>query len=360
MEYIVCFVISILFMYFGEKKISLTGSGFNVYILLSALCPIVLAGIRDISIGIDVTWYVTPSYFAALSQSSLDSYLKYMAEDDLGFFIYVFIITKIFNNLCVLMTLNHLVIILPIIYVLYQFKKEYSCSMWFGYGIWLLYDYNMSLCIIRQSMSLSIAMLALLYLMKKKWIYVFIWGALAVSFHKTTFIFLLLSLFFYYISFKINSIRSQKVLVALILGAIFLGKIILSYTMPYLASKYSERLDSSESMSGGVYTILFLLLTSLYPFAKSIIKKKILYPQFIMYLPLIGFVLYIVSRNFGYLSRMAYPFNVMMIFTIPIVMKSKWLKIGMLSALLVFWIVSICIRVDWETYPYLISIDLMK
>ena len=360
MEYIVCFVISILFMYFGAKKISLTGRGFNVYILLSALCPIVLAGIRDISIGIDVTWYVTPSYFAALSQSSLDSYLKYMAEDDLGFFIYVFIVTKIFNNLYVLMTLNHLVIILPIIYVLYQFKKEYSCSMWFGYGIWLLYDYNMSLCIIRQSMSLSIAMLALLYLMKKKWIYVFIWGALAVSFHKTTLIFLLLALFFYYISFKIKNIRSQNILIFLIFGAIFGGKMILSYALPYLDSKYSERLDSSDSMTGGVYTMLFLLLTSLYPFAKSIIKKKILYSQFIMYLPLIGFVLYIVSRNFGYLSRMAYPFNVMLIFTIPIVMKSKWLKTGMLFTLLVFWIVSICIRVDWETYPYIISTDLMK
>ena len=84
MAYIICFVISIYFMYLAEKSYNKPKLR-NIYLFFASLYPILLAGLRDITVGIDVTWYVTPAYFAAENHRDLHSYLKFIAEDDLGF-----------------------------------------------------------------------------------------------------------------------------------------------------------------------------------------------------------------------------------------------------------------------------------
>lgn len=358
MAYIICFVISIYFMYLAEKSYNKPKLR-NIYLFFASLYPILLAGLRDITVGIDVTWYVTPAYFAAENHRDLHSYLKFIAEDDLGFFIYAFFVTKITQSLTILMTLNHVIIIVPIVYSLCQLKKIFGLSIWFGYAIWLLNDYNVSLCIIRQSMSLSIAILAMVMLVKRKWFLMVLFSLLAISFHKTTLIFIALLLLFYYLSQRINKQSTQRILLVCLFSLLLVGKIMIGYILPYMAQKYSDRLESSEAINGGFLTATFLLVASLYPFVISCYKKTVLYTQPFVYMPIIGFVMFFISRDFQYLSRMGYPFNAMLMFSLSLAVKDKTVRILILLALLVAWVVGICIRGDWETYPYLISRDLL-
>lgn len=357
MEYILCFITSLIFTYLAEKS----DRGMKkCYIFIALICPVLLAGLRDVSIGIDVNMYVTPTFYIAQNSSSLVSFLHYYeTEEDLGFFIYVFFVTKCFNSLWVLMALNHLIIMVPIFAALFYVKRKYDISVWFGLAIWLLSFYNMSLCVIRQEMSISLAIMALLALSQRKYKVMAFWAFLSVTFHKTSIVFLLIAAAFYIISLKVHKNKIKNLIVLAILGAVFIGMQMISFFLAFMNTKYSDRLEEYGANSGGTLTMIFYFFIAILPFVITYYNKKISNDQFFMYMPLIGFVIYVLSRDFMYLSRMIIPFNEMSIFTLPCVLRNKYMKWGILLLYLINWIVAYCIRGDWETYPYILSKDIL-
>lgn len=351
MEYIIIFLISIYFSYLTEKRID-KNKGYIITSILAVMPLIIMAGIRDKYVGIDVTWYVEPSYIVARKAENLSAFFyEYGDGTDYGFCIFVYLITKIFGSFFWIMTFCHAIIVIGWFYFLVYFKKTYKISLTFGFAIILISQYNESLCLIRQSMATSIALLGYVFMLQRRYLYSIILCLVAFSFHQTIISFILAFIGFDIILRKITSVRNQYILLFLLFFFVIAFTSLLDIISIYVSEKYIERMTYTEGNRGGYITLYFYIFLVLLPF---ILKSKNKISSF-LYLPVIGVVFLILSKQSQYLSRLAYPFMSCLMVTVPYRVQNKYMRFIIIIAFSVLWYVSIYIRKDWETVPYVID-----
>lgn len=356
MIYIFCFILSVCISYIAERKLERLQSAFFLFVI-SASLPIILAGLRDVSVGIDVTWYVTPPFYAAQKYSSLSSFMKYMAEDDAGFFIYVYIITKLFDSLIVLMTLNHLIIITPILYILYYYKKNNPMfSITLGYAIWLLSIYNMTLCVVRQSMALGFGLLAIVFLFRKKYLLCGVMAFLSYEFHHSMILFLSIIILLYLVRIKISSRKKYELIASIICFSSFIGTFLINHFLGFVNEKYAERVEDSLINEGGRPTAVFWFILALLPFYFVYRRKVNIHTDTLLYFfPLIGAVFFVLGLHAMYIGRLAYPFLTLTAITIPCLPLKRSSRTIILGLFVLYWIVQYPIHNSWETVPYIFT-----
>lgn len=162
MIYIVCFFISCFFIALSEKNKN------NKFIhctcvTIGLLLPCILAGLRDFTIGTDVQVYVKPIFECAKKSESFSEYLnmnvntiKIVSDFEIGFSLFVYVITKLFANLQILFFFIELLIVIPIYLGLTKIEKSEKSKIWLGMLVFYLMFFNMSLNIMRQYISISI------------------------------------------------------------------------------------------------------------------------------------------------------------------------------------------------------------
>lgn len=165
-------------------------------LLVALIIPCVIAGIRDVSIGVDVTSYASKIFECACKSNSFGDYLDSTYEYnwtmvnvgsmELGYTLFVYIIAKVFGNIAVLLFFTELIIILPVIYGLR--KENGNTYLWLSMMIYYFMFYNNSLNVMRQSISASLIFLAIQFLREERIKTSIAWVIVACFFHKSAFL----------------------------------------------------------------------------------------------------------------------------------------------------------------------------
>ena len=207
------------------------------------------------------------------------------------------------------------------------------------------------MCLIRQSMATSVALLGYVFMLQRRYILSIILCLGALSFHQTIISFILAFVGFDIILRKITNVRKQYILLFLLFFFVIVFAPLLDIISIYVSEKYIERMTYTEGNRGGYITLYFYIFLVLLPF---ILKNKNKISSF-LYLPVIGVVFLILSKQSQYLSRLAYPFMSCLMVTVPYGVQNKYMRFIILIAFSVLWYVSIYMRKDWATVPYVID-----
>lgn len=356
--YIICFIVATLINLINEKLFFKKNCKIISFFLmiLSLFCLSFVAGIRNLNVGTDVKVYVIRLYELACQYGNIFNYLK-VCNSDLFFAILIYI-GSLFRNINIVLFIIELAVCIPI--YIYAYKERNNNSFTINILIFLLTMYCISFNLIRQSIAMSICILAYHYYnrdLKKKAIIALI---IASLFHNTALIFL--------IAFIINTIIKSNsknknaliffIVIGLVASTFFIDKII-SIT-PY--AKYLTISSSRDFSIGSIVKRLFWLILVLlsYKVGKNEEHKKNVEISFIFLI--ISILTTITSFSIPGTGRLGYYFfnmaHFIFIFEIPKLFKQKnFAMLGIIIILSMLWWKSTCVPNDSSrVYPYYTSI----
>ena len=150
------------------------------------LLPCILAGIRDKSVGVDVTVYAESAFKQMSCAHSLATAMRVGNEYEPGYRILIYLAHQLSPKLGSLLFLTELMTILPIYIVAWRRSPRISITS--SMFIYLLFFYCATFNIMRQSIAAAFLLLAFQLLEERKYLYSIIFSYVAISFHNSTFI----------------------------------------------------------------------------------------------------------------------------------------------------------------------------
>lgn len=223
------------------------------------------SSLRSDSVGSDSKNYTRDF----VNQLDVD-YFEFIPESEIGFQILKYFILNFTHNYFWLFLISSIIVIYCYLIFIKKYSKDYFLSVFIfiTFGLYTFYFNGL-----RQGLAMAISILAMPYLVEKKFIKYFIIIFLASLFHKTALLFIL----FYFIV-NLNLKLEYKAL------AVFLGSLSLSgLAVQYLATvndKYITYAEVSEK-SGGYLTLAFYLIIGfvVYGSLKKFQEKEIFYEK---------------------------------------------------------------------------------
>lgn len=361
--YLIVFSISSIFLYLSEKKKKRTELIILEFIGITLI--ILLAGLRNTNIGTDINVYVKPMYEYALSTKDIKKYFGYaingrkISEYEIGFTLIVFIFSKIFKNINILLLIISALTIVPI----FIGMKKYECikgEHWLAMLVFDMMFFNISLNAMRQYIGIAFAFLSISMLLNKKSIIkcigYFIIGCL---FHKSIVLELFLIIIYFYTSskkvgnktLKIGRMKIKifRVLIFIEIAVIMLLLSKISLVKNWLGSaqgleRYSGYVGRNiEGLSISIKAIPLILLFILT--AKKTRKEK----NYGFFLNIFLFEYLIINQIAGttqYSSRIGYLFEIFNIIMIPTMCK----KVQNKSKPMIYMMVLMYLTIYWWYY----------
>jgi len=172
--YIVGFIFTVLASNCGGKcKKNL--HKFYFWLLITILIPCVIAALRSYDIGTDVRGYAITMYSVAERSSSFSNYLsqnwlhvvthKVISDMEIGYNFLVYVSAHFFHSFQVLLFLTEVLTVVPVYVGISRFREKIPLHI--SVFVFLTTYYNVSLNIMRQSIAMSFAFLALCYAINK-------------------------------------------------------------------------------------------------------------------------------------------------------------------------------------------------
>lgn len=126
--------------------------------LIGLLLPALLASMRAVSVGSDVSFYVVPLFNKAINSNSFSYYVAILGGDinDIGYCLLNYIISRFTTEIGWLFFATELIIVFYICRMLETQRKSLSMV---EYAILLFLFYNITLSTVRQSCALAISFL---------------------------------------------------------------------------------------------------------------------------------------------------------------------------------------------------------
>ena len=273
--YIIVFLITICFCKMAEKNFRENRKRHGI--ICSAfviLIPSILAGLRDTTVGTDVKIYVEYLFQIAQNSQSLKDYLLYYGVDgiEFGYNILTFFTAKIFGDLHWLLFFIQLIIITNVFLFLYN--KRVNISITIGLFIYLFTFYNVTLNISRQLIAVSFIMYSLILLERKKYIKTLVVFFIALSFHSSSIIAIIMYIIMLIFDAKKINNRTKKILLGLTMIAVIIVRItylpiinFLTYNLNvfpekylnYILIGYNENAILKVNKIGAIIRLFFLL-----------------------------------------------------------------------------------------------------
>ena len=370
MSYIVVFVISTFFLYISEYCYKKENK--IVAKLFACICILVLsvfAGFRDVSVGTDVEYYLVGHFnIAANFSGRFFDYLIYMTnvqEAEPLYVIIQYIGHQFFHSIHFVMFIISGITIL-FFYLGLQLKSR-EINIAFGWFLYCLLLFNLSLNILRQSCAITIIWYLVLAFSERKLTavkYVLL-VLLATGFHRTAFV-VGPALTFLMFSFQSGKKGVSKVLALLVCLLPFSFRLISNVFMSIggLPTKYlvyfrSMYVDQSSLMLNTLIYLLPTIVFSFLYFRKNRKEKRNL--EFYLVIAIAEISCCIASNLF--VSRLSYYFTVFFCFSVPysarIVSKKNMGRIFYSAAMLfwfgIMWYINIVVFGYGQTYPYVIG-----
>ncbi|KIY20674.1 EpsG family protein [Mesobacillus subterraneus] len=302
----------------------------KLYVLIAGISLFIVMALRDVSVGTDIlaymNEYINGKYYLnnLLRGSELGySYFNYaLGQLGLNFQAYLAIIAAIF------------VITISILYYLYS--KNILLSFYLHVTIGL---FAMSMSGLRQTIAISLTILAFIYLMKNKKMLFFIFVGIAYFFHNSAIVFLLV--------FILRKIRINKKIGFIIygisclafIGRGFFGSLVKQHT----PDMYITYLDNTAYVNPLLIVVVMALpLASLFFWPESRNEHNEDYIRVIsisFVLSCINFVIYFVAMEIPLIERLSLYFIIYNTLLIPNVIqriKSKDIRVIAIMVCIIF------------------------
>jgi len=205
--YIVTFALSLLGvmiadLWYDDQRRFLAGSA------LAVIPPILIAGLRDSTVGFDVELYVLLVFNDIVSNGhNLIDFINLYSDLEIGYLFLNYVIAQVTDLSFVLLLCIHILIIIPL-YVTAMKLRMYFPPVLFMFIFYMIF-FQETLSIVRQSIALSLSIFAITLFWEKKYVYYVVCMIIAFLFHQTAVIALSFPMIYYFIdrfSIKQNSI----------------------------------------------------------------------------------------------------------------------------------------------------------
>ncbi len=196
-----------------------------VLIIVALLIPCFIAGLRDKCIGTDVQTYLSQMTEAAISADNFSDYMTtswfmiwrnlYVSDYEIGFSTTVYIVAKLFRNIYAVQFVIQGLVIAPICYSLYKNDRTPTSLFWVGILTYYFMFFNSSLNLMRQSIAMAFIFLAFTFLENKNNKMCCFFTIVAVLFHTSAVIGIVIYFIYNYISAEkkvdvSESVRDEK------------------------------------------------------------------------------------------------------------------------------------------------------
>lgn len=371
MIYLVSFIISGLFAYFASrvnnrlKFVAL--SFFSIAIL------VVLAGLRDYNIGIDVMGYLTkePYWAGAISSDSIFEYLKTHFKLGFGeplFAVLLGLIAQFIGKYRVFLFVAHAIILTCIYIGTFRLKKYINPT--FVLLVYYLLYYNHTLNIIRQHIAMAILFVAFADLLNGKYIKYCIFVFIAMLFHSTAIISLGLLAVHLILNFqhkkleKFSPIHRKYSIVLGLTWIVFLFaplvKILVS--LGILNKRYLFFLKNTTEPAIIVSGMVFLGLIAAYYFREQMKQKCEQYDFFVM-CSICYLILLQLAFTVAHGKRVALYFALSDILTLGLIESSqtnkktrRLVRIVILGICFIYWFYIYVWSNAGKTFPYILGL----
>ncbi len=297
-----------------------------------------LAGFRSFSVGTDTNGYLQELYLSALRSNSFDEYMQqywwsvwqllYVRDYEIGFSTAIYLSTKIFNSPFGPLFTVHLIMYLPLLYILY--KERFNMSVSAFILTYLLLEYNTSLNLLRQYDAISLLVLSAYFFIKNKKMKSFFWFLMALLFHTSVILPYAILLFSYrFINYRYVFLKSpktiykrQKTLFILVCITMFLVlyKPIISF-LNFINFEFVGYIGSGFSINPKMIILRLPILIYLLVFKKNI-KNKYFDFYFLLIILALDFTFTNFSESTQYSSRISCYFHVFYPFMFAIATKN--------------------------------------
>ena len=373
--YLLSFFSSILFAYFASKMSKAQKLQMFFWSFLCVLIPILLAGFRDyMKVGTDSFNYYRHFLFA-IDAKDIQSYMNDGSDIEFGYKFFVYACTLVSKNYITFFILLHSLILLPLYYALFKCRKFVSIPL--AMFIFFFLFYNMSLNISRQAVALSFSLLGTVYLLERKIIKYFICLLIAVSFHRTAVVTLLI--FVMYL-FSINYSLKKHIKLYCAIGFIFslvIYNLFTNIAELFFSLDFGRDIDERyifEAKEGDISksSFIYYIFVSCV-FIVSCVKNNNKLIDFFLTISFLSMILIFLTTINKTMSRIGLYFTFTQIISIPYIFGTKYstklfhitsvsksLKISICIFIVLMWFFSIVYHRSHETYPYVITNTILE
>lgn len=358
--YLFVFSISLLMLNWasGNRQIR-TSRWFLLYLLLALFPPIFLAAARSPEIGTDTSNYLYFFHEVVNQKVTYVSFVESHLNVEQGFLLFVYLFGQLFRNDLWFLFATHCLVLIPLFYAGYKLKNMVSLP--FALFFFLFLFYNESLNLMRQYIAMSFIVLAVVYMILNKKIKCIIVTIIAISFHYTAVISILIFLIYYLCKkFPINKyVITYFVLLAFLIYSLVNIASYLDIIFPS-GSDYSEKY--AEYLTGQTGNISSLSTAIVYASIAGVLfvrRKRFDSHQFDFFflLALLAFLFNFLSMYSKTLYRMSLYFSLFACLSMPIVfrrMKYRFDVITIFMELLAvaYWYFAVVVHGSNQTYPY--------
>ena len=336
-----------------------------VPIFLSCLILSLLAGLRDMNVGMDTGLY-PPTYMSALRKiTSFSDILNHESDLDKGYLFLYWIGAWIDRHIWIELFLTELVISVFTFLGYYRLSKHFGSSIIVFTLAFLFLIYNYTLNAMRQECAIAISFFAFSYLWEKRWIYYILWMSVAYTFHSSAIVSLVIP-FLLYVS-NIESVRKRKWMVIFTIGGIIIALASFYYIINMIvdfglfkevyATRYGEGGDyegtsrvalAPLSISLMIYYFIYL------SYRKKIVNTKVLALHIL--LNTIYMLCLFLSTLSVFLYRIGLSFYIIDVYLLSVELSSKKVNVVLRTisviVMIVYWALNYIIKNNSSTYPY--------
>ena len=398
--YLVTFSASFFFAFLARKYSRTCGkAGFWIFSAISVALLILLAGLRDYSIGIDVKNYMNfPIYWRGASHySTLSKYLRYYLADgnkEILFALMIGLVAKITGEYRVFLFLAHTIIVTCIYigavrerkYIRFEFVPLFFCLLFFSH----------SMNIMRQYIAMSILFAFFADIEQRRYVRYSIAVLIAMLIH-TSAILMILPMGYYIILYDWQPKKKRRVknkslskliqrLAAadktgtierltiqdasftkkiVLCGCIFVGEMLFTtamsilISMGYLNDKYSYYLDSREASAGIIVTGMLLIELCGVLLLWKDMRAKNPRATFWLMCTITDLAFQQLSSQMAYGKRIAGSFSLLNLLTLSLMVSASpkrdkriLVTITVIAFALLYWGYIYIYRNASQTYPY--------
>lgn len=329
--YLVTFFSSCVFIHISQlmlydklknknKNVKFRILGF-IFLSIGILIPCVLAALRGLKVGMDMG-YVVPNIMggSSLSEHGFWGYFNNMPVDTEIGFAYLMYIGNVYRSFGLPFFIIQLLIIVPIYFMLTKYRNKLSVTL--GMLVYYFLFYNLSLCIIRGSVAMSVMPLVFYYIKQRKYLKSILLLLYALSFHNSALFVFVVGLYIHFIMTAKNKKKWICFTVILVISmfsvvtkfsSLFINIIGLinlryaGYMNNYLGYGSSSNVPMTDFLSK---VLLILLVTLILMKTKKFDKES----QYLCMFAIFGRIFTLFNSVFYESMRFAFYFDIFIVF----------------------------------------------
>lgn len=324
--YIVTFALSLLGVkmadsWYDDRRRFLVGS------LLAVLPPILIAGLRDSTVGSDMELYIVPIFTGIASNGqNLMEFIDSYPFMEIGYLFVNYVIAQLTDQPFFLLASIHILIIIPL-YITAMKWRECLSPVLFMFIFYMIF-FQESLSIVRQSIALSFSMLALTFFIEKRYINYFVFIIIAFLFHQTAVIALSFPLVYIIVDrFSIREYYLYYIGVTLIIVLFFLnldGILIWLIDSGYIDLKFLKYTSEDNTFSPvlGATNIVVKIIIIAYIVFTMVLYKPDAILKFFFVMAVLDILFSLCALIMQPLDRISLYYRLMTCISIPYIIYS--------------------------------------